>query len=204
MVPLNVRTFHTVLALAIAVLGGGPAWAQEAEPREGFVAGEPPLHYVEWGDPARPPLVLIHGGRPPWTEWWGVLASFRARVTVALFAFFAVVACTGLLLGWKKHSGGAILPGGGASKVAADVLVQEYGRYFGMKTGCFRGGCLTGPNHSGTALHGFLSYLVKCTMTGEPYTVLGYKGKQVRDNIHSSDAEELGETEKFTAFEIRY
>ena len=75
----------------------------------------------------------------------------------------------------------------GVSKVAADVLVQEYGRYFGMKTGCFRGGCLTGPNHSGAALHGFLSYLVKCTMTGEPYTVLGYKGKQVRDNIHSSD-----------------
>lgn len=75
----------------------------------------------------------------------------------------------------------------GVSKVAADVLVQEYGRYFGMKTGCFRGGCLTGPHHSGAALHGFLSYLVKCTMTGEPYTVLGYKGKQVRDNIHSSD-----------------
>ena len=75
----------------------------------------------------------------------------------------------------------------GASKVAADVLVQEYGRYFGMKTGCFRGGCLTGPHHSGAALHGFLSYLVKCTMVGTPYTVLGYKGKQVRDNIHSSD-----------------
>jgi CDP-paratose 2-epimerase len=75
----------------------------------------------------------------------------------------------------------------GVSKVAADVLVQEYGRYFGIKTGCFRGGCLTGANHSGAALHGFLSYLVKCTMTGEPYTVLGYKGKQVRDNIHSSD-----------------
>ena len=75
----------------------------------------------------------------------------------------------------------------GVSKVAADVLVQEYGRYFGMKTACFRGGCLTGPNHSGAALHGFLSYLVKCTMTGAPYTVLGYKGKQVRDNIHSSD-----------------
>lgn len=75
----------------------------------------------------------------------------------------------------------------GASKVAADVLVQEYGRYFGMKTACLRGGCLTGPNHSGVKLHGFLSYLMKCTVTGEPYTVLGYKGKQVRDNIHSYD-----------------
>jgi len=75
----------------------------------------------------------------------------------------------------------------GASKVAADILVQEYGRYFGMKTVSFRGGCLTGPNHSGTQLHGFLAYLMKCTMTGIPYTVFGYKGKQVRDNIHSSD-----------------
>ncbi|MCB1106387.1 MAG: NAD-dependent epimerase/dehydratase family protein, partial [Cephaloticoccus sp.] len=75
----------------------------------------------------------------------------------------------------------------GASKVAADVLVQEYGRYFGMKTACFRGGCLTGPNHSGTQLHGFLAYLMKCTVTGTPYTVFGYKGKQVRDNIHSAD-----------------
>jgi CDP-paratose 2-epimerase len=75
----------------------------------------------------------------------------------------------------------------GASKVAADVLVQEYGRYFGLKTCCFRGGCLTGPNHSGTELHGFLSYLMKCTMTGKTYTVFGYKGKQVRDNIHSAD-----------------
>lgn len=75
----------------------------------------------------------------------------------------------------------------GASKVAADVLVQEYGRYFGMRTGCFRGGCLTGPNHSGTELHGFLSYLMKCAATGQTYTVYGYKGKQVRDNIHSAD-----------------
>jgi CDP-paratose 2-epimerase len=75
----------------------------------------------------------------------------------------------------------------GASKVAADVLVQEYGRYFGMKTACFRGGCLTGPAHSGTQLHGFLSFLMKCAVTGEPYTVFGYKGKQVRDNIHSED-----------------
>jgi CDP-paratose 2-epimerase len=75
----------------------------------------------------------------------------------------------------------------GASKVAADVLVQEYGRYFEMKTACFRGGCLTGPNHSGTQLHGFLSYLMKCVMTSTPYTVFGYKGKQVRDNIHSQD-----------------
>jgi CDP-paratose 2-epimerase len=75
----------------------------------------------------------------------------------------------------------------GASKVAADVLVQEYGRYFGMKTGSFRGGCLTGPNHSGAQLHGFLAYLMKCAMTGTPYTVFGYKGKQVRDNIHCSD-----------------
>lgn len=75
----------------------------------------------------------------------------------------------------------------GASKVAADVLVQEYGRYFGMRTGVFRGGCLTGPHHSGTMLHGFLAYLMKCTVTGTPYRVFGYKGKQVRDNIHSAD-----------------
>ncbi len=75
----------------------------------------------------------------------------------------------------------------GASKVAADVLVQEYGKYFGMKTGVFRGGCLTGPNHSGTQLHGFLSYLMKCAITGDHYTIFGYKGKQVRDNIHSFD-----------------
>ncbi|GAB5400725.1 MAG: NAD-dependent epimerase/dehydratase family protein [Aureisphaera sp.] len=75
----------------------------------------------------------------------------------------------------------------GASKVAADVMVQEYGRYFEMNTGTFRGGCLTGPNHSGTQLHGFLSYLMKCAITGDKYTVFGYKGKQVRDNIHSWD-----------------
>jgi CDP-paratose 2-epimerase len=75
----------------------------------------------------------------------------------------------------------------GASKVAADVLVQEYGKYFGMPTVCFRGGCLTGPAHAGTELHGFLSYLVKCTVSGKPYRVFGYKGKQVRDNIHSFD-----------------
>src|SRR6266446_9277103 len=75
----------------------------------------------------------------------------------------------------------------GVSKCAADLMVQEYGRYFGMKTACFRGGCLTGPGHSGAQLHGFLSYLVKCAVTGEPYTVLGYKAKQVRDNIHSFD-----------------
>lgn len=75
----------------------------------------------------------------------------------------------------------------GASKVAADVMTQEYGRYFGVPTVCFRGGCLTGPNHSGTALHGFLSYLMKCAVTGDPYTAIGYKGKQVRDNIHSYD-----------------
>jgi CDP-paratose 2-epimerase len=75
----------------------------------------------------------------------------------------------------------------GASKLAGDVLVQEYGRYFGMKTVCFRGGCLTGPNHSGTRLHGFLAYLMKCCATGEKYTIFGYKGKQVRDNINSFD-----------------
>jgi CDP-paratose 2-epimerase len=75
----------------------------------------------------------------------------------------------------------------GASKAAADLLVQEYGRYFGMPTVCFRGGCLTGPNHAGTRLHGFLSYLMRCTVTGEPYVVQGYDGKQVRDNIHSAD-----------------
>ena len=75
----------------------------------------------------------------------------------------------------------------GASKAAADLLVQEYGRYFGMKTVCFRGGCLTGPAHAGTELHGFLAYLMKCTASGLPYRVFGYKGKQVRDNIHSYD-----------------
>jgi CDP-paratose 2-epimerase len=75
----------------------------------------------------------------------------------------------------------------GASKLAADVLVQEYGRYFNMKTACFRGGCLTGSGHSGAELHGFLAYLGKCALTGKQYTVFGYQGKQVRDNIHSHD-----------------
>ena len=75
----------------------------------------------------------------------------------------------------------------GASKVAADVMVQEYGRYFGMPTCCLRGGCLTGPNHAGVELHGFLSFLVKCNLEGREYRVFGYKGKQVRDNIHSLD-----------------
>ncbi len=75
----------------------------------------------------------------------------------------------------------------GASKVAADVMVQEYGRYFGLPTCCLRGGCLTGPNHSGVELHGFLSYLVKCNLEGREYRVYGYKGKQVRDNIHAQD-----------------
>ena len=75
----------------------------------------------------------------------------------------------------------------GASKVAADVMVQEYGRYFGMPSCCLRGGCLTGPNHSGVELHGFLSYLVKCNLEGRLYKMFGYKGKQVRDNIHSHD-----------------
>jgi len=75
----------------------------------------------------------------------------------------------------------------GASKVAADVMVQEYGRYFQMPTCCLRGGCLTGPNHSGVELHGFLSYLIKCNLEGKTYKIFGYKGKQVRDNIHSFD-----------------
>lgn len=75
----------------------------------------------------------------------------------------------------------------GVSKLAADMLVQEYGRYFGMNTVCFRGGCLTGPAHRAAPLHGFLGYLVKCAVTGRPYTILGYKGKQVRDNIHATD-----------------
>jgi CDP-paratose 2-epimerase len=83
----------------------------------------------------------------------------------------------------------------GASKVAADVLVQEYGRYFGMPTAAFRGGCLTGPAHAGAELHGFLSYLMKCCVSGRPYRVFGYKGKQVRDNIHSFDL-----VEAFAAF----
>jgi CDP-paratose 2-epimerase len=83
----------------------------------------------------------------------------------------------------------------GASKAAADILVQEYGRYFNMPTCCFRGGCLTGPAHAGTELHGFLSYLMICTVSGRPYRVFGYKGKQVRDNIHSYDL-----VEAFAAF----
>ena len=85
----------------------------------------------------------------------------------------------------------------GASKVAADVLVQEYGRYFDMPTVCFRGGCLTGPAHAGAQLHGFLSYLMKCTVTGDKYTVFGYEGKQVRDNIHSADV-----VQAFEAFRV--
>ncbi|MDG2168387.1 MAG: NAD-dependent epimerase/dehydratase family protein, partial [Opitutales bacterium] len=75
----------------------------------------------------------------------------------------------------------------GASKVAADIMVQEYGRYFDMPSCCLRGGCLTGPNHTGVELHGFLSYLVKCNLEGREYKIFGYKGKQVRDNIHSED-----------------
>jgi CDP-paratose 2-epimerase len=75
----------------------------------------------------------------------------------------------------------------GVSKAAADLMVQEYGRYFGMPTVCFRAGCLTGPNHAGAMLHGFLSYLMRCTLRGEPYTVFGYGARQVRDNIHSAD-----------------
>jgi CDP-paratose 2-epimerase len=75
----------------------------------------------------------------------------------------------------------------GVSKAAADLMVQEYGRYFDMPTVCFRGGCLTGPSHAGAKLHGFLSYLMRCAVTGDAYTVFGYDGKQVRDNIHSND-----------------
>ena len=75
----------------------------------------------------------------------------------------------------------------GASKVAADICAQEYGRYFGMNVGVFRGGCLTGPQHAGVELHGFLSYIIKCASTGTPYTIFGYKGKQVRDQIHCAD-----------------
>jgi CDP-paratose 2-epimerase len=79
----------------------------------------------------------------------------------------------------------------GASKVAADIMVQEYGRYFGMPTCCLRGGCLTGPNHAGVELHGFLSYLVRCNLESLEYKIFGYKGKQVRDNIHSEDVANL-------------
>jgi CDP-paratose 2-epimerase len=82
----------------------------------------------------------------------------------------------------------------GASKAAADLLVQEYGRYFDMPTVCFRAGCLTGPQHAGAQLHGFLAYLMKCTVTGKPYTVFGYGGKQVRDNLHSADLFDCFET----------
>jgi CDP-paratose 2-epimerase len=84
----------------------------------------------------------------------------------------------------------------GASKTAADIMVQEYGQYFGLKTACFRAGCLTGPNQAGAQQHGFLSYLMKCTLTAQEYTIFGYKGKQVRDNIHSFDL--------VTAFEAFY
>jgi CDP-paratose 2-epimerase len=86
----------------------------------------------------------------------------------------------------------------GVSKAAADLLVQEYGRYFGLATACFRGGCITGPHHAGAKLHGFLSYLMRCAVTGEPYTVYGHGGKQVRDNIHSSDL-----VRAFAAFHAR-
>ncbi len=79
----------------------------------------------------------------------------------------------------------------GASKLAADIMAQEYGRYFGMPVCCLRGGCLTGPNHSGVELHGFLSYLVRCNLEGRTYRIFGYKGKQVRDNIHSADVGEF-------------
>ncbi len=82
----------------------------------------------------------------------------------------------------------------GASKVAADILVQEYGRYFGINTCCLRGGCLTGPSHSGVELHGFLSYLIKCNVEGKVYKIFGYKGKQVRDNIHSYDVAQFIKT----------
>src|SRR5207244_12563312 len=75
----------------------------------------------------------------------------------------------------------------GASKVAADVMCQEFGRYFQMPTGIFRGGCLTGPQHSAVELHGYLAYIVMCAVTARPYTIFGYKGKQVRDQIHASD-----------------
>ena len=75
----------------------------------------------------------------------------------------------------------------GSSKSYADLIVQEYGKNVGLKTACFRAGCITGPNHSGAKLHGFLSYLVKTVLTKKKYTIIGYKGKQVRDNIHSSD-----------------
>src|ERR1700688_594641 len=85
----------------------------------------------------------------------------------------------------------------GASKAAADLVAQEYGRYFGLNVGVFRGGCLTGPSHSGVELHGFLSYLVKSTVTGKKYSVFGYKGKQVRDNIHSHDV--IRAVEEFAA-----
>jgi CDP-paratose 2-epimerase len=83
----------------------------------------------------------------------------------------------------------------GASKLAADIMAQEYGRYFGMKVGIFRGGCLTGAHHSGVELHGFLSHLVKVAVSGGGYTILGYQGKQVRDNIHSADV--IGAMEAF-------
>jgi CDP-paratose 2-epimerase len=83
----------------------------------------------------------------------------------------------------------------GVSKAAADLMVQEYGRYFDMPTVCFRGGCLTGPQHAGAQLHGFLAYLMKCTVTGTPYTIFGYGGKQVRDNVHAHDV-----VRAFTAF----
>jgi CDP-paratose 2-epimerase len=118
----------------------------------------------------------VYGDRPNTLP----LAEFETRWDYADLAFERGIG-EDFSIDQSKHS---IF---GASKVAADVMVQEYGRYFGMPTCCLRGGCLTGPNHSGVELHGFLSYLVKCNVEGRAYKVFGYKGKQVRDNIHSED-----------------
>jgi CDP-paratose 2-epimerase len=120
----------------------------------------------------------VYGDRPNdiWCAWNATRFKPTAAVGEAIEAIdetLSIDHCTHSLFG--------------CSKLAADLYVQEYGRYFGMNTVCFRGGCLTGPAHAGTKLHGFLSYLVKCCVTGEPYEVIGYGGKQVRDNIHSAD-----------------
>jgi len=118
----------------------------------------------------------VYGDRPNQLE----LAELETRWDYADPAFAEGIA-EDFPIDQSKHS---IF---GASKVAGDVMVQEYGRYFGIPTCCLRGGCLTGPNHAGVELHGFLSYLVKCNVEGREYKVFGYKGKQVRDNIHSED-----------------
>ena len=127
----------------------------------------------------------VYGDRPNWLP----LVEHESRLELAEEHRYFQGIDTSMSIDGSLHS---LF---GVSKAAADLMVQEYGRYFGMPTVCFRGGCLTGPNHAGAMLHGFLSYLMRCTIAGEPYTVFGYGGKQVRDNIHSADL--VGAFEEF-------